>query len=131
MIVLPGNIPLYINPSFWLLSLFIGYMNGATPTLFVEWVIVVFVSVLVHELGHALTALLWGQRARIELGLIGGVTIRQGPRLSNIKEFFVVLMGPLFGLFLALGSYCLLVMNPHMPYAEFFDIMVFANVFWT
>lgn len=132
MIRLPGNIPLYINPSFWLLCLLIAWLNGPTPTIFLQWIAIVFVSVLVHELGHAWTALYWGQRSRIELGVIGGVTIRQGGSLSKGKEFSVILMGPLFGFLLCGVSFSILMMGvTNAEWVMFLQRVVWANIFWT
>ena len=40
----------------------------------VAWVAIVFVSILVHELGHALTARTMGAAVEIELNGVGGLT---------------------------------------------------------
>lgn len=114
MINLFGKIPFSIRPFFWVLAGLIavvqtpGVVNIASIISIAVWVIVVLVSVLVHELGHAFSALLFGQRVHIELGGFGGITYRFGPRMSLLKEFIVVLMGPVFGLILAFLSYALL-----------------------
>src|SRR3546814_18959362 len=54
------------------------------------WTVIVFLSVLIHEYGHALTAVAFGQRARIELVALGGVTQRSGTKLNLWKEFIIV-----------------------------------------
>lgn len=105
MISIPGRIPIRIFPFFWILIFMIGWINSSslsgkviTPlTGTMIWAIVILLSVLIHEFGHALTAILFGQRAEINLVGLGGVTKRDGPPLSRWKEFFIVLNGPLAG----------------------------------
>jgi len=102
MLTFPGKIPVSIYPFFWALALFIGWINTSTIPGTLIWASVILVSVLAHEFGHALTAVLFGQKARIELLAFGGVTHRHGKvKLSLWKEFFVVLNGPLIGFCLA------------------------------
>src|SRR5436190_1756620 len=108
MIKLLKNIPIYIHPSFWFLALLIGYLNSLTLIQFGLWILVVLVSVLVHEFGHALTARIWYSKVHIELGPLGGVTMRQGPPVGKFREFLIVLMGPMFGFFLCAASYLIL-----------------------
>ena len=50
-------IPLTIHPSFWLVALLIGWLSSASVGDAAIWVIVILVSLLIHEYGHALTAL--------------------------------------------------------------------------
>src|SRR6187399_803252 len=102
MITIPGKIPVHIYPIFWLLALLIGWLYSFTILGAVILGFVVFISVLVHEYGHALSALAFGQQSFIELVGLGGVTQRQGKRLSLGKEFIIILNGPLAGLALAI-----------------------------
>lgn len=64
------------------------------------WAFVIFWSVLIHEYGHALTALFFGQHAQINLIPMGGLTQRNGPPLKKWQEFLIVLNGPLAGVIL-------------------------------
>lgn len=130
MIIIKTKIPLIIHPSFWVLSALIGWLYGPTVLLFFEWVLVVFISVLVHELGHALLAKMWGKTVRIELGPFGGLTTFQGT-LPRLKEFLVVLMGPLFG-FALCGIAMLLLPFAKNPLSfSFLQIMFWANLAWS
>jgi len=132
MIVWRGKIPLAINPTFWILAGLIAWINSQSLVTFIQWVVVVLVSVLVHELGHALTAKRWGQTVSIELGTLGGLTTFHGPSLSRVKEFFVVLGGPLFGFCLCFLSLLFLRLDIFGPIARYFlFIMVWANLFWS
>ena len=70
------------------------------------WIFVVFVSVLAHELGHAIVGRLYGGKPEIRLEAFGGVTysqLRQRP--SPGKQFILSLAGPVAGLLL--GALCL------------------------
>lgn len=133
MITIPGRIPIRIHPFFWLLIFWIGWMSSRSPMGIVLWAIVCFVSVLIHEYGHALTALAFGQRARIDLILTGGLTKRSGSSLQLWQEFLVILNGPLFGLMLAGAAYSLLqtsLVQKPIP-AALLEITLYANLFWT
>lgn len=67
-----GGIPVTIRPSFWLVALFLGF--GLDRALLIAWVVIVFVSVLVHELGHAVAARHYGAEVAITLTTLGGLT---------------------------------------------------------
>lgn len=134
MISIPGRIPIYIFPFFWLLILMIGWLNSGSIVGTLLWAFVVFFSVLVHEYGHALTALAFGQEAEINLVGLGGLTKRHGPPLSRLKEFVIVLNGPLAGflLFLLILYLDPLVDHEHQPLlSEFMRIAGNVNFFWT
>jgi hypothetical protein len=74
MIEIPGRIPLAIHPFFWVFAALIGWMNSQTILGTLIWVGIIVVSVVVHEFGHAITAVLFKQKARIQLIALGGVT---------------------------------------------------------
>lgn len=92
-------IPIKISTSFWLLSGLIGFLYSQDPLIIFFLVCIVFISVFIHEMGHAITATFFGQKASIEFGFLGGLTVRQGPHLTIAKEFLVTLMGPLCSIF--------------------------------
>jgi len=69
---------------------------------------VILISVLVHEMGHATTALFFGLQPRIELVALGGLTFHQGDKLPYWKQFLIVLNGPIFGFALFAAAYFLL-----------------------
>jgi stage IV sporulation protein FB len=130
-----GKIPLTISPYFFLLALLIGILNSHTPIGIAIWVVVIFFSILLHELGHALTAQACGQRVSISLEALGGVTTRQGKNLSLWKEFIIVFAGPAVGLFIALCLYSFVlnkdpeVSKTALSYA--IQVTFFVNFFWT
>ena len=65
------GIPVRIHPLFWLFSAILGW-NARDPKVVVIWVACVFISILIHELGHALTAQAYGWPPHIVLYSFGG-----------------------------------------------------------
>jgi Zn-dependent protease len=134
MLIIPGKIPVRLNPLFLLLIVFIGWINSQTILGTVVWMVVVFFSVLAHEFGHALTAVVFGQSAQIELFALGGVTQRSGPPLKLWQDFVIVLNGPLAGLLLFFVAFLFRLYFQGQPmnivlYA--IEITFFVNLFWT
>lgn len=131
---IPGRIPITIQPWFVILALLIGFLSaGFVPALLAIWFLVVLVGVLFHEFGHALSAMAFGQKARIELNAFGGVTTRSGKDVALWQDFVVVICGPLFGFALAGFSYSLYLVlgkpTDYLGYALFVSSQ--ANTFWS
>ena len=61
-----------VHPLFWLLGLILGF--GSVMEVFIS-IAVAFVSILVHELGHALMMRRFGRESHIVLYLMGGLAI--------------------------------------------------------
>lgn len=133
MISIPGRIPITIQPLFWLIAFFIGWMWTLNLTGALLSVIIILCSVLFHEFGHALTAILFGQKTRVELAAFGGFTYREGRKLKLWEEFIVVLNGPLAGFILFLVAYIVnrtvVITQPTLLLAVKFTLA--ANLFWT
>jgi Zn-dependent protease len=68
------GIPVTIRPSFLVIAALIGFTSRRPIVYLVAFVAIVFVSILIHELGHALTARSYGAQVEIELNGIGGLT---------------------------------------------------------
>jgi len=131
MIQIPGRIPIFIHPLFWLLAGFIGWINSSSILGIVIWVGIIFVSVLIHEFGHALTSVFFKQKAKIQLVALGGVTSYEGPKLKFWQQFIIVFNGPLFGFFLFLGAAFLLKFAWSPVVTTILQITKLANLFWT
>ncbi len=130
---IPGRIPVYIHPTFWLFSGVIGYWNGGTLIAALVWIGIILVSVLVHEFGHALMAFCFGLKPRIELVALGGLTYHNGQHLRFWKQFLIVLNGPLFGFLLVLLSTLMLQM-PSVQQSQWgylWELFGVVNLFWT
>jgi Zn-dependent protease len=105
--------PVRVTPFFWLMAIVLGYNLAAgvhdelgekSPGQFVllaMWVAAVFISILVHELGHAIAMRRYGQRAYVVLYHFGGRAIpdafgsmfRQGYRRPE-DHIIISLAGP-------------------------------------
>jgi Zn-dependent protease len=109
-----------------------------TPTLIfvtVSWALLVSFSVLVHELGHAVAARIFGAKPSIQLIGLGGRTTATGvEQLEWWQDVLFTLAGPSAGL--ALGVFAGLVALvggsalPD-PVRYFATGLALANLFWT
>ena len=94
------GIPIHVSAFFLLSAVILGRTGRAdTPVLLAAWIVVMFVGVLLHELGHALTARAFGQEPAISLHGLGGVTVWQ-PRggIGPGRRAIITLAGPLVGI---------------------------------
>ncbi len=127
------GIPVTVRPVFWLFAGLIGYLSSGTLVGTLIWIGIIFISVLFHEMGHGLTALLCKKQPRIELVAFGGVTYYEGQNLPYYKQFLIVLNGPLFGFFLYLIAQILLLV-PSLNSGNIGLLLQkfsFVNLFWS
>jgi Zn-dependent protease len=95
-----AGFPIDVHWSFLLVAALLG-LGSNDLRIIVTWVGIVFVSVLFHELGHAVVARRYGLSPEISLYGMGGLTTyRTGRRLSRARSIFVSLAGPGAGLLL-------------------------------
>ena len=123
---------LQITPTFFITAAGIGYLFLRSFTLTLLSVAMIFLAVLVHEMGHACVALLFGQKVRVELTAFGGVTTPYGAKLSLGKEFLMVFMGPFFGFLFFIGATIasdIPIVNPLIR--GFVQNFRFLTLFWT
>lgn len=104
------GIPVTVQWWFWLtaalLSRAIGSPDPDAVFLLLAWMGVAFVSVLWHELGHALAFRRIGRASEIVLQAFGGQTVPQrGGKLSRKEDLLVTMAGPGFGFLLWLALY--------------------------
>lgn len=124
-----GSIPVVIEPWFWVMALVMG-SNLRGPDILL-WVGVVFVSILVHELGHAVASRAFGAQARIRLHSFGGLTYPDR-KLKRSHEIIMTLAGPFAGF--ALGAVAFAVMwfvplaSPMMQFV--LSSLLWVNVAW-
>jgi stage IV sporulation protein FB len=69
-----AGVPVRVHPLFWLMGFLLGGAVG-NLLLIALWIAVVFVSILIHELGHAAAMRATGSYPRIVLYIFGGLTI--------------------------------------------------------
>jgi len=97
-----AGIPVRVHPWFWAVSALFGLSaTGGELSLLAMWVAVAFVSILVHELGHALTIRAYGGRPWITLYGMGGLASHQPLRIGPSGNILILLAGPLAGFALA------------------------------
>jgi Zn-dependent protease len=131
-----GKIPVRITPSFLVMAVVLGLygLAGAGgPERVVAWIAIVFVSVLLHELGHATVGLAFGLEPRIDLHGMGGTTSWSGGRpLSRARRILISLAGPGAGFVLAAIVYFGLPgVFPPTPLGGFvYDNVLSVNFFW-
>jgi Zn-dependent protease len=100
-----GRIPVRIQPSFFIMTIVLGMGSlQARPVLALEWLGVVLVSVLLHELGHALMGKAFGLEPRIDLHSMGGTTSWSNKgKLGAGRRILISLAGPMVGIVLGLA----------------------------
>ena len=94
-----------VHPMFWIIVFALGWTLPLVEQLL--WVGVVFLSILVHELGHVSSALFFGRRSRVVLYSMGGLTIPEthAAPLTGWRYGVVAFSGPTAGFLLALLAY--------------------------
>jgi Zn-dependent protease len=135
------GIPVRIQPWFWAIAALLGLSNNLLNVLL--WIVIVLISVLVHEFGHALTMRAFGQGASVLLYGGGGLAIPEetsfGGRIMRVgltlrQHILVLLAGPFAGF--ALGTLAIGVTLAlgdaarAWPLSYFLGQMVFANIAW-
>jgi stage IV sporulation protein FB len=129
--------PVRVHPFFWLGALLLGadLLQGKFPAKIFVWIAVVFVSILVHEMGHALAFRLFGCRSYIVLYAFGGLAVPESVVRGRWRRILVALAGPFAGFILsatAFGSFFLVRWDQEYgPYVGFFfDALFFVNLYW-
>ena len=93
--------PVAVHWIFWVIAVLLGRgFSVKTPLQFqllCIWVAVVFVSILVHEMGHAMAFRKYGGRPRILLWSFGGLAIAEGS-YTRRQNIVITLAGPFYGL---------------------------------
>ncbi|WP_160174380.1 metalloprotease [Archangium violaceum] len=122
-----GRIPVLVEPSFWVMTAMFGLMGSSSWQTVVSWVAVVFVSVLMHEIGHALMAMGLGcDIAGIRLYMGGGLTYFDRT-LSRWRDVAVSAAGPLTG-FLFGGL--MLAVYEFVPPKSYMGYVILRQLMW-
>jgi Zn-dependent protease/CBS domain-containing protein len=112
------GVPVYVTPSWAVVALLITVMfapnvgysipeigSGKYAVSF-AYAVLLYLSVLIHELGHALTAMRLGLPVRrITLQLLGGVTEMGGQAATPRREFSIAAAGPILSILLGVGAW--------------------------
>lgn len=129
--------PVQLQLGFAVMALLVAWSDRASNTEVLLRALVVFVSVLVHELGHALAIRRHGVDSVIQLHWMGGSTVwRPGAPLGRWDLVGISLAGPFAGFLLAGLTYAIVRGVPGTvaalpsPVHAAIDFLVLANVFW-
>jgi Zn-dependent protease len=96
--------PIRVHPFFWLVVVFLGVGTGKNetdPVELITWVAVVFVSIVVHELGHAIMQRTYGGHPWITLYSFGGLASCDDCDRSTRSQVIISFAGPLAGFIFA------------------------------
>lgn len=146
------GIPVRIHPYFWLMAVLLARPGrGTKPVEVIVWVAVVLISIIIHELGHALMARWYGWPPRITLYAFGGLASFQPTYHDTRSQVLIAAAGPGAGfLFIALvmsvvhasGHYVTVEPANVLPYRVFFEefpnqnvnslinSLLYVNIFW-
>jgi Zn-dependent protease len=127
--------PVRVSPLFLVSSIILGYSLGFNWIL-VGWVIIMFISILIHELGHAFTMRKFGYTPSIELHWFGGSCAwGDGPEeLRPLHRGLVSFAGPLVGLItggIILSIAYVVKLNPGSIPAKFVFLSIFTTIVWS
>ncbi len=97
-----GGIRVRVHPFFWIVSLLFSANTGAKPDVVLVWLLALFVSIVVHEMGHALAFRYYGSSSHIVLHGFGGLAIPHGQTWrGTLPNVVIALAGPGAGFLLA------------------------------
>lgn len=130
------GIPVRVKAEFWIIGLLFG-LGVRHPTFgpgfraALLWTAVVFVSIMIHELGHALVARAFGWKPSIMLYRMGGLTSYRPSVQSRPRDVAVSLAGPLAGF--AFGGLVFLAQRKlHLSESQLWLVrqLLWVNFFW-
>jgi stage IV sporulation protein FB len=129
------GIPVRIHPMFWAISAALGLSLSFSELL--VWVVVVLVSITVHEMGHALSLRFFQWRSHVVLYSLGGITIpvndAGSPSLRGWRQALISACGPVAGFALAMGAYVLIPLFSSTTSGiagAFYYHLIWINVVW-
>lgn len=147
--------PVRVSPWFWgvLLLMKLSGAGKVDPKEVLVWVAVVFVSILIHELGHAVLQRRYGGRPRIVLYGFGGLAISDDSDRSPQSQILISLAGPCAGFLFAALVLVVIQLSGHdvrfnfqhgllaalIPRWDLFDAplanllifyLLYVNIFW-
>jgi Zn-dependent protease len=150
-----AGIPVRVHPMFWLFTAIPVISQQPFDAVYAGiWVGVVFLSILVHELGHALTARWFGAHPRIILYGFGGLATYRPQEFRpgadpTWRSILISFAGPAAGFLLAIVTMAVLqatgfqvqvdglsvrvdpsLINIHHHLYEAVAVLLFVNIVW-
>lgn len=129
------GMPVVVKTSFLLVAALIGFMGGfgdAART--ITWVAIVFVSIVIHELGHAFAARRYSAQVAIEVNGLGGLTrwTVEETELTPGRRAFIAAAGSGVGVIVGLAVWG--VAAAAGPFGAFTTFVlrsvIYVNLFW-
>jgi Zn-dependent protease/CBS domain-containing protein len=137
----PFGVPVYVSPSWFLVAIVVTFMFenqvpegvAGRPASFLiafAYAVLLYASVFVHELSHAVTARVLGLPVRsVTLHILGGETSIEREAPTPGREFLIAFAGPVVNLVLAgLGLAARLVLPLPDVAALLVEALTFANL---
>jgi Zn-dependent protease len=133
------GVPVRIASSFWIIAILFGTQgvgqSGSTQQVILEamtWTAIVFVSILLHEFGHAAAARIFGADPSITLHALGGLTQFEPRGMSRPQRWLVSFAGPAAGLLLGTAVYAAARWLPVGPRASsIVQSLLTVNIGWS
>jgi Zn-dependent protease len=89
------GIDVRVHPLFWLISAMLGWsLIELGFGVLVMWIVCVFFSILIHELGHVVMGRIFGSDGHIVLYSLGGLAIGSNNLARRWQRILVLLAGP-------------------------------------
>jgi len=124
------GIPVKVQPFFLLVVGFLGYSRNLPLEFLIEWIIVVFISILAHEFGHALTVRAFGMSPQILIYGFGGMTSWTDEKgVSPPKHIAISLAGPFAGFLFGGVVYLSNIALPDL-FADHFGRVTYRDLLW-
>lgn len=134
------GIPVRVDWFFWLIAAIIANSFGGLAAGYglnpgqgmLLGVALIFLSILVHELGHATMYRFYGAYPEIIFQGLGGLTAASGS-FDRRKSIVITAAGPAFGFALALVAYAAALSIPQISGmgAYVLSVLIWINVFWS
>ncbi len=132
------DVQVRVHPFFWLVAAFLGWGNFSRggPRAILLWIACVFVSILIHELGHVAVGRVFGAQGRILLYSFGGLAIGSSNLRKRWQRLLVYLAGPFIQLVFAAGIYVVIRAArgregfAESAGAEMLVMLLVINLFW-
>jgi Zn-dependent protease len=127
-----GPIPVRIEFPFFLVTVLLGFAGRPSAMLLLGWTVAVFISVLVHELGHAVVGRMYGSPTSIVLHGMGGLTFRNGGRYPSAREDIVISLAGSATEIILLGvpAYMITHSNPTLFFTSYSWYVFFWDLMW-
>lgn len=131
------GIPVSVQPWFWVTMAFIGgafhASNSQEIILVLVFMFAGFLSILIHELGHAVAIRKYGLPTSITLLAFGGYASYPSGRLDRKQSFVVTAAGPAVQFLLGIAMIAVgrsLEIPPGSLFGPFLTYLIWVSIIW-